>query len=57
MNCKGLRFRDRPKKRLILGEITANEKRESSRHKSIYRYLQYDVHLCKNRGCFDIFHR
>ena len=57
VNCKGLRFRDRPKKRLTLGEIAANEKRESSRHESIYGCLQCDVHLCKNRGCFDIFHR
>ena len=57
VNCKGLRFRDRPKKRLTLGEIVANKKRESSRHESIYGCLQCDVHLCKNRGCFDIFHR
>jgi hypothetical protein len=39
INYKGLRFRDRPKKRLVLGEIAANEKRESSRHESIYGCL------------------
>jgi len=54
---KGLRFRDRPKKRVALAQITANQYRESSRHESIYGYKQCDVHLCKNRGCFDIFHR
>jgi hypothetical protein len=39
VSYKGLRFRDRPKKRLILREIAANEKREYSRHESIYGYL------------------
>jgi len=39
VNCKGLRFRDRLKKQLVLKEIVANEKRESLRYESIYRYL------------------
>jgi len=30
--CKGLRFRDRPKKRVALAEIIANQGRESSIH-------------------------
>ncbi len=53
---KGLRLRDRPKKRVPLGQIAANQGRESSRHESQYRCLQFDVHLCFKRGCFDIFH-
>jgi hypothetical protein len=57
MCCKGLRFRDRPKKRVALAQIAANQHRESSRHESIYGCKQCDVHLCKNRGCFDVFHR
>jgi hypothetical protein len=57
VNCKGLRFGDRPKKRVALGEIAANQGRGSSRHESFYRCKQCDVHLCKNKGCFDVFHR
>ena len=56
VSCKGLRFRDRPKKRLALSEIAANQGRESSRHKSQYGCEQCDVHLCKKRGCFNVFH-
>jgi hypothetical protein len=37
MSYKGLRFRDRPKKRQALAEITANHGRESLIHNSIYR--------------------
>ena len=36
MCCKGLRFGDRPKKRVVLAQIVANKHRESSRHESIY---------------------
>lgn len=57
VNCKGLRFKDRPKKRLALGEIAANQGRESSRHESKYGREQCDVRLCKKRGCFDVFHQ
>jgi transposase IS4-like protein len=57
VNCKGLRFGDRPKKRVALGEIAANKGRKSSRHESFYGCKQCDVHLCKNRACFDVFHR
>ena len=57
VSCKGLRYRDRPRKRVALSEIAANHGRESSRHDSIYGCKQCDVHLCKERGCFDVFHR
>jgi hypothetical protein len=57
VNCKGLRFGDRPKKRVALAEIAANYGRESSIYQSIYGCKQCNVHLCRNRGCFDIFHR
>ncbi len=32
VNCKGLRFRDRPQKRVALAKIAANTRRDSSRH-------------------------
>ena len=32
MSCQGLRYKDRPKKRQALTEITANQGRDSSRH-------------------------
>jgi Transposase IS4 len=57
VSCKGLRFRDRPQKRVALVEIAANSKRPSSRHESRYGCKQCDVHLCKERGCFDVFHK
>jgi hypothetical protein len=55
--CKGLRFRDRPKKWVALAEIAANQGSESSIHQSIYGCKQCNVYLCRNRGCFDVFHR
>jgi hypothetical protein len=55
--CKGLRFRDRPKKRVTLGEIAANKRRDSVRHDSFFGCKQCDVYLCKKRGCFDVFHK
>ena len=57
VNCKGLRFRDRPQKRVALAEIAANSRRDSLRHDSWYGCKQCDVHLCKERGCFDVFHK
>ncbi len=57
MCFKGLRFRDRPKKRATLGQIAANQGRDSIRSNSFYRCKQCDVHLCKKRGCFDVFHK
>jgi hypothetical protein len=55
--CRGLRIRDRPKKRVALSEIATNQGRSSSRHESQYGCKQCDVHLCKQRGCFTAFHR
>jgi hypothetical protein len=55
--CKGLRYGDRPQKRVALAQIAANQGRESYRRDSFYGYKQCNVHLCKNRGCFDIFYR
>ena len=57
MCCKGLRFADRPKKRVALAQIAANQGRESSRHDTFYGCKQCDVHLCKNQGCFHVFHK
>jgi hypothetical protein len=34
--CKGLRFKDRPRKRIALAQIASNQGRESSTHESIY---------------------
>jgi hypothetical protein len=54
---RGLRFGDQPKKRVVLAQITANQYREISRYESIYGCKQCNIHLCKNRNCFDVFHR
>jgi hypothetical protein len=54
---KGLRYGDRPRKRVALSKIVANQSRDNSRHDSIYGYKQCDVHLCKERGCFEVFHK
>jgi hypothetical protein len=56
VSCKGLRFGDRPKKRVALGQIAANQGRESRRTDTIYGCKQCDVHLCDKRGCFEAFH-
>jgi hypothetical protein len=55
--CKGLRYGDRPKKRVALAQIASNQGRESLTHQSFYGCKECDVHLCRNRGCFDVFHR
>jgi hypothetical protein len=57
VSYKGLRFRDRPLKRVALSQIAANQGRDSSRHDSIFGCKQCDVHLCKDRGCFEVFHK
>ena len=57
MSCKGLRYKNRPKKRVALGKIAANRGKESTDHLSFYGCKQYDVHLCKNRDYFGVFHR
>lgn len=53
----GLRYGDRLRKQVALSQIAANQSRDSSRHDSIYGCKQCDVHLCKERGCFDIFYK
>jgi hypothetical protein len=55
--CKGLRYRDRPKKRVALGQITANQSRGSTNHQSRSGYKQCDVYLCNKGGFFEAFHR
>ena len=55
--CKGLRYGDRPKKRVALAQIASNQGRESLTHQSFYGCKECDIHLCRNRGCFDVFHR
>ena len=55
--CKGLRFTDRPKKRVALAQIGANQGRGSSTHYTFFGCKQCDVHLCKERSCFSVFHR
>jgi hypothetical protein len=57
VNCKGLRFADRPKKRQALTEIAANQGMESTTHQSRYGCKQCDVALCNNKRCFDVFHK
>ena len=54
---KGLRFTDRPKKRITLAQIGANQGRKSLTHYTFFGYKQYDIHLYKERSCFSIFHR
>jgi hypothetical protein len=54
---KGLRYGDRPKKRVALAQIAANQGRESVRKDIYYGCKQCEVHLYKNHGCFSIFHR
>jgi hypothetical protein len=56
ISYKGMRYRDRPKKRVVLSEIVANHRRESIRHEPFYSYKQCDVYLCKNRWCFKVFY-
>jgi len=57
INCKGFRFRDRPKKRVALAKIVANKGRESTFHLSYFGCKQYDVNLYRNRSCFDVFYK
>ncbi len=54
---KGLRYGDRPKKRVALGQIAANQGRESTNHSSRFGCKQCDVYLYNKGGCFEAFHR
>lgn len=54
--CKGLRYGDRPRKRVALSTIASNLGRQSSNHSSSFGCKQCDVHLCNNNSCFERFH-
>ena len=49
--CKGLRITDRPQKRIALGDIAANHKRESRRRSTNHYCKQCDVAICKKGMC------
>ncbi len=53
--CKGLRFGDRPQKRVALGAIAANSGHKNSNYSSRFGYKQCDVFLCNNSSCFEVF--
>jgi hypothetical protein len=55
--CKGLRYGDRPRKRVALAEIASNMGRKSTNHSSSSGCRQCDVHLCKDNSCFERFHK
>jgi hypothetical protein len=53
---KGLRLRDRPRKRIALAKLASNIGRESTKHQSIYRCKQCNVHLYRSNSCWRRFH-
>jgi hypothetical protein len=55
--CKGLRFGDRPQKRVALGIIAFNSGCKSSNRSSSSGCKQCDVFLCNNNSCFEVFHK
>ncbi len=55
--CKGLRFGDRPQKRVPLSVIASNSGRKSINYSNSSGYKQCDVFLCNNNSCFEVFHR
>jgi hypothetical protein len=55
--CKGLRFGDRPRKRIALREIASNMGRKSTNHQSSFGCKQCDIPLCNNNSCFVSFHK
>ena len=55
--CRGLRYRDRPQKRVALSEIATNSGRKSTNRQSSYGCKQCDVFLCKDISCFKSFHK
>jgi hypothetical protein len=54
---KGLRYRGRPTKRVVLSEIASNLGRESSKHQSSFRCKQCDVYLYKDNSYFASFYK
>jgi hypothetical protein len=55
--CKGLRFGDRPRKRVALGVIASNSGRKSSSYMTRLGCKQCDVFLCKDNSCFEVFYK
>jgi Transposase IS4 len=55
--CRGLRFGDRPQKRVALSEIASNSRRKSTNRQSRFGCKQCDVFLCKDISCFEVFHK
>jgi hypothetical protein len=55
--CKGLRFGDRPRKRVALSEIASNMGRKSTNYSSLFGCKQCNVYLCNNNRCFERFHK
>jgi hypothetical protein len=55
--CKGLRFGDRPRKRVAMSKIASNMGRESTNHLSFSGCKQCNVHLCKYNSYFERFHK
>jgi hypothetical protein len=54
--CKGLRITDRPQKRIALGDIAANQGRESKRRQTDHYCKQCDVAICRKGMCWRIYH-
>jgi hypothetical protein len=54
--CKGLRIGDRPQKRMALGDIAANQKRESKRSQTDHYCKQCDVAICRKGMCWRRYH-
>lgn len=54
--CSGMRYGDKPQKRVALSELAHQNKRNSDRKDTSYGCQQCDVPLCKKRGCFEVFH-
>jgi hypothetical protein len=51
VNCKGLRFQDRPQKRVVLGAIAANNQRATKRVISFWACKQCNVYLYRKGSC------
>ncbi len=56
MYYKGLRITDRPQKRIALGDIAANQNRESRRRSTNHYCKQCDVAICKKGMCWRRYH-
>jgi len=54
--CKGIRITDWPQKRVVLGDITVQNNRQSANYQTTYRCKECDIYLYKNRGCWSKYH-